>query len=122
MNGLNYLADTNTFIYLLNKHPALQNLLDIQWHFTFITEIELLSKPGISSSEIKSIELLLSICTKVPHTEEINKLAIKIRRDYKLKLPDALIAASALHKNLPLLTFDKGFAQVKPLDLVLLQL
>jgi len=61
------------------------------------------------------------MCTKIVHSEEINKLTIKNRREHKIKLPDALIAASALHANIPLLTFDKGFSQLKSLDLVLLQ-
>ncbi len=42
MNGNKYLADTNAFIYLLSKHPALDPLLDSQWYYSFITEIELL--------------------------------------------------------------------------------
>jgi predicted nucleic acid-binding protein len=121
MSGLNYLADTNIFIYLLNKHPALQNLLEAEWHYTFITEIELLGKPKISSTEIRNVQSLLGVCSKIVHVEEINKLTIKIRREHKIKLPDALIAASALYANLPLLTFDKGFSQIKSLDLVLLK-
>lgn len=121
MNGLSYLADTNTFIYLLSKHPVLKNFLEASWCYSFITEIELLGKQGISSAEIKKVQALLNVCRKVAHNEEINELTIKIRREYKIKLPDALIAATAWHTNLPLLTFDKGFVQIKSIDLVLLQ-
>lgn len=121
MSGFNYLADTNTFIYLLNRHPALQNLLEVEWYFFFITEIELLGKTGISNAEVKKVQALLDTCTKIIHSEEINKLTIRIRREHKIKLPDALIAATALYTQLPLLTFDKGFTQIKSLDLVLLQ-
>jgi predicted nucleic acid-binding protein len=48
MNGNRYLADTNAFIYLLQKHPALKSLLQAEWMYCFITEIELLGKPGIN--------------------------------------------------------------------------
>lgn len=38
--------------------------------------------------------------------------AARIKRTYKLKIPDAIIAATAIHLNAPLLTRDKGFDRV----------
>ncbi len=122
MSGRSYLADTNAFIFLLDKHPALKNLLDNDWHFSFITEIELLGKPGISSLEIKNIKSLLRTCRKIAHSEEINTLAISLKQQYKIKTPDAIFAATAIFHDLPLLTFDKGFHQIKSVDLILLEL
>jgi predicted nucleic acid-binding protein len=121
MSGLRYLADTNAFIFLLDKHPALKNLLESDWYFSFITEIELLGKPGISPQEIRNIRNLLDSCVKAAHVEEINKLTISLKQQYKIKLPDALIAATAIFHDLPLLTFDKGFSQIKSVDLILLE-
>jgi predicted nucleic acid-binding protein len=109
MNGHKYLADTNTLIFLLDKHPSLQPLLDSDWYFSFITEIELLGKPGITPREVKFVRDVLNICNKVSHTEDINQLTISLKQKFKIKLPDALIAATAIHSKLPLLTFDKGF-------------
>jgi hypothetical protein len=63
----------------------------------------------------------LSICNKVAHTEAINQLTISLKQKFKIKLPDALIAATAIHADLPLLTYDKGFAQINTLDIVLLE-
>ena len=37
--------------------------------------------------------------------------------EYKTKLPDAIIVASAIVKGLPLITADKGFNQIKELNL-----
>lgn len=88
----------------------------------FITEIELLGKPGISPAEIKGIQNLLGTCSKVAHVEEINKLTIQLKQQNRVKLPDALIAATAIYYNLPLLTFDKDFSQIKSIDLILLEL
>ena len=121
MNGNRFLADTNTFIYLLNKHPSLLPLLQSEWVFSFITEIELLGKPGIAPKEVKEISSLLAICIKAPHTESINKTAISLKQNYKLKVPDALIAATAIEQKIPLLTFDKDFVRIEELDLVLLE-
>jgi predicted nucleic acid-binding protein len=122
MNGNRFLADTNTFIYLLDKHPSLQPLLESEWVYSFITEIELLGKPGITSQEVKKINGLLSVCIKSPHTESINKTAISSKQLYRMKVPDALIAAAAIEQKIPLLTFDKDFIKIKEVDLVLLEL
>ena len=121
MNGNKFLADTNTFIYLLDKHPVLEPLLESEWFFSFINEIELLGKPEITQLEIKHVKGVLAVCTKVVHAEVINELTITLKQQYKIKQPDALIAATALHLALPLLTFDKGFTRIKELDLVLLE-
>ncbi len=121
MNGNKYLADTNTFIFLLDKNPSLKPLLTSDWSYSFITEIELKGKFGISVNELKTISELLSSCSKVSYTEEIVKITIELRQKYKIKVPDAIIAASSIHKNLPLITFDKGFSVIKDIDLVLLE-
>ncbi len=121
MNGNRFLADTNTFIYLLDKHPALQPLLESEWVFSFITEIELLGKPLITATEINKINNLLSVCIKSPHTESVNKTAIFLKQNYRIKVPDALIAATAIEQKIPILTYDKDFVKIKELDLVLLE-
>ena len=38
-----------------------------------------------------------------------------------MKLPDAVIAATALYLDIPILTADKDFAKIKNLDLLLLK-
>jgi predicted nucleic acid-binding protein len=60
-------------------------------------------------------------CTRVSHVEKINEITISLKQQYRIKLPDALIAATALHENIPLLTFDKDFVRIKELNLVLLE-
>ena len=47
---------------------------------------------------------------------------IEIRKKYAIKLPDAIIASSAIVNDLVLLTADKGFERVKELKLNLLLL
>lgn len=42
----------------------------------------------------------------------IRDKAAWIKRTFKLKLPDAVIAATAMHLNAPLITRDKGFNRV----------
>ncbi len=120
MIGNKFLVDTNTFIYLLNKHPALEPFLEKDWLFSFITEIELLGKPGITQLEIQTIKGILGVCLKVGHVDKINEITIQLKQWHKIKLPDALIAATALHEKVTLLTFDKGFSKIKEIDVILL--
>jgi predicted nucleic acid-binding protein len=120
MSGNHYLVDTNVFIGLLNKHPSVANFLEDHWYYSFITEIELLGKVGIKAAEIKEIKSLLGICTKIIHSDLLDDLVIKLRQQSKIKIPDALIASTSMHYNLPLLTFDKDLAKVKGLSVVLL--
>ena len=49
-----------------------------------------------------------------------NKI-IEIRNTYRLKLPDAIIAASALINNAILVTADNDFKKVKELELILIK-
>lgn len=122
MNGIKYLADTNCFIYLLDENPLLLPFAENGWAYSFITEMELLSKKKISKKEDSMIRQMLSICFKVNHNQHITDLAIAIRRDQGLKLPDAIIAASAQYLQIPLLTADKALARIKGIDCILLAL
>jgi predicted nucleic acid-binding protein len=122
MNGDKYLADTNAFIYLLEKRPAMLSLVSSEWSYSFITKIELLGKPNITPDEISVLTDLLAACHSIPHSEQINDLAISLKQRYAIKTPDALIAATAIHNNLPLLTADTGFIRIQELDMVLIEL
>lgn len=64
---------------------------------SFITGLELLSFAHLVPASEKNIEGLLSSCTIKDVNRSIKKKTIQIRRDYKIKLPDAI---------LPLLLFN----------------
>lgn len=59
-------------------------------------------------------------CNEISLTDEIKENTIEIRKKYKIKLPDAIVAASAIVNNLPLITADKGFNQIEELNLKLI--
>ena len=65
---------------------------------------------------------MLASCSKVDHNQAITELTIKLRRKYSLKLPYAIIAASAQYIHCPLLTADKAFAQIKEIDCFILEI
>ena len=117
MNGINFVADTNALIYLLNGNTCMTPYLDKNLSYSVISEMELLSYSGITKSEENSIKSLLNECEEVALSAEIKEKTIEIRKKYKTKLPDAIVAASAIVSGLPLITADKGFNQIVELNL-----
>ena len=85
-----------------------------------ISELELLSFHVITSEEENNIRLFLLNCKEISLADEIKEKKIEIRKKYKTKLPDAIVAASAIVNNLPLITADKGFNQIEELNLKLI--
>jgi len=53
-------------------------------------------------------------------TNEIKNMTIQLRRKYNIKLPDAIIAASAIESDLVLMTADSGFKKIDKLQLEIL--
>ena len=121
MNGMDYLVDTNILIYTLDGTIDPSRFEPGNWFYFFISEIELSGKPGLTGEQLSIIKDALSICQKAHYHNQMVDIASHLRRTYKIKLPDALIAACAIFYDLPLLTADKGFATIKELNLVLLE-
>lgn len=123
MSGHSFLVDTNMLILLINGNERVAELLDgCRLHVSFITELELLSAQGLQHNQIKTIENLLADCLIVDINPRIKNSTISIRRKNKTKLPDAIIAATAITLEIPLVTADKGFKPIDDLTLILFEL
>jgi len=72
--------------------------------------MELLGFPGITQHEISIISVLLSQMTQFSIDRIIEDMTIALKQEYKLKLPDAIILATAMNNNIELLTLDKKLA------------
>ena len=68
--------------------------------------MELLGFPELSEEARRQVEAFLSAVTVVLLDERIEVAAVELRRRTRLKLPDAVIAATAETHGLRLLTFD----------------
>ena len=119
MSGNNYLLDTNIVLYLLGGDKVLAGILDEKVpHISFITEMELLSSPKLTSKDEKEIKSFLKVCMIFDINPDIKNLAIQIRKSMFLKLPDSIIAATADYLNIPLLTADTEFNKLKSLSIL----
>lgn len=117
MNGNSFVADTNILIYLLDGDTRISEALENKKIFiSFISEIELLSSKKLNITELDTIKELLTQCTIVDPNTIIKESTINFRKEYGLKIPDALIAATSYYLNIPLLTSDKDFTSLKELS------
>ena len=122
MNGpSNVLVDTNLIILGIGGDEHVRELLEGHSLFiSVITEIELLSIPFPRAAEEKLMRDFISNCFVIDLDGEIKRQTILLRRSHKIKIPDAIIAASSIVKKLPLFTADKGFSKITSLNVVLL--
>lgn len=108
--GLKYLWDTNTVIYYLQKtlplagEELVDNILNsYQPAISIITEMELLCYKSTTENDIILINNFISNSVVYELDQQIKLKAIEVRKHFRLKLPDSIIAASALVNNHTLL-------------------
>jgi len=108
------LADTNALIHQLGGDQRVGELLKgKKVHISFVTQIELLSWQGYSIKERALISEQIKEFIIMDANEGIKMIAIDLRIKHKLKLADALIAATAISLKIPLVTQDKHFNRLK---------
>ena len=100
--GAQFLIDTNSAIDYVGQAlpPAaqawLQQVLNAQQYaLSVINRIELLSRPAPPPVD-RVIRQLIQFATVLPLDEPVVLETIRIRQQYRRKLPDAIIAATAL--------------------------
>ncbi|MEO5909849.1 MAG: type II toxin-antitoxin system VapC family toxin [Pelobium sp.] len=119
MNGSNIFVDTNILLYLISGDETITNLLDGKSIFiSFITELELLSFKELSEEEENKIIDLLSNISIIDINPEIKRIVIKLKKNYKIKLPDLIIASTAYFLNQPFITADKQLNQISELNIL----
>jgi len=119
--GQKYLIDTNVLIDAqMNRLPRkgldfLAKTINEDFIISFITLIEYLGYKNVS----KSSQDFISLADVIEIDKQIIQTCISLRKNYKIKLPDAIIAATALSRKLTLVTNnEKDFIQISNLILV----
>jgi predicted nucleic acid-binding protein len=119
MSGNRFLLDTNIILYILRGNTGLVDLLNgNDLYISVITEMELLSYGDITEAERKQIQDLIQDIEVIHFDDDIKELAIAYRVTYRLKLPDAIIAASASIHNLVLVSADKKLQNITDLKVL----
>jgi predicted nucleic acid-binding protein len=116
-----YVLDTNVALYLLSGR--LVNPLPVgEFYLSIISEIEMLSFSAIGQEEESRIREFLTQVTIVGLSEEVKQSTIEIRRKYRLKLPDAIVCATALVMDSNLLSNYVQLGKVTELTLSSVQI
>lgn len=124
MEQQKYLIDTNAIIdYLGKKLPSsgmdfLNNVVDDIPGLSVISKIEVLG----FNTPIEHYQLLIDFmndASVLDLTDSVVEKSIELRKEYKTKLPDAIIAATALVYNLVLITRNNSdFKNIEGLKLI----
>ncbi|MGZ3873624.1 MAG: type II toxin-antitoxin system VapC family toxin [Mucilaginibacter sp.] len=117
-----FLIDTSEVIKYLNETlpenglSFIDKIVDVESVISFIVEIELQSWSPLQSNDLEIYQLFVSNSTVIGINDDIIRETIKIRKLFRLKLPDALIAATAMVNNMILIADnDKDFKTVPEL-------
>ena len=117
---MKYLFDSNILIKFQSKlmtekaFEIIVEIIDSDYNISVISELEVLGHHSATSE----IEEFISIANLIELTGEIRKATILLRKQYKIKLPDAIIAATALVNDLILITEnEKDFRMIEGLQL-----
>ena len=124
--GSKILIDTNIAIaYIGNRlnvqsMDKLDNLFNNQYHISVINKIELLGYPDLNKNEEEKFKLLINHSIMHPIDDKTIEMTINIRKKHRIKLPDAIIAATCLINGLDILTFNtKDFENIEGLKVFL---
>jgi len=96
------LVDTDVFVDHL-RGARLLRAGGHRLHYSVITRAELFS----GARGVRRVAILLAPLAEIPVDREIAERAGQIRREIGLRLPDALIAATALTRGMQLLTRNR---------------
>ena len=121
---VNSVFDTNILIYHLNDalpkkaFEKIQQLMANNATISVITRMEILGAPK-ALNQLDQAQKLMSAFTEQGLTEAIVDRVINLRQQQRIKLPDAIIAATALQLEKPLVTRNTNdFKSVIDLQLI----
>jgi hypothetical protein len=123
--GQRYLLDTNVIIdYTANLLPengkqTISRIIDEEFNISIINKIEVLGFNDLSI-KMRQLEAFLDLSNVIPLDETVSEKTIHLRRVYKkIKLGDAIIAATCLVYEFVLLTRNtKDFINIEGLDVI----
>jgi predicted nucleic acid-binding protein len=119
--GQGYLLDSNVIIDLIGKKLPIQTINVIGENFILSSDVSRIEVLGFSNSreEEEGFISFFSDLQILSLEEAVIQKAIQIRKQKKIKLGDAIIAATALVHNLKLITRNViDFKGIENLELI----
>jgi len=124
--GIKHLRDTNTVIYYLQQQfpPTAEKFIDDLLKderpvISAITEIELLCWKTATPKDLEVLHSFIKDALVIEIEQAIKFKTAELRKTFKNKLADAIIAATALVYDLPLLTRNTSdFGNISGLKIV----
>ena len=112
MNGNRYFLDTNAVVALLSGNQTLLEMLNQADYVatSVICELEYLALSDLPDEDkklFKQFREQVCVTDLCSDDAQLKEQILQLRAEKKLKLPDAIIAASAMNQNSVLLTEDK---------------
>ncbi len=106
---MRWLLDSNVWIEAAAGVPpaarALAKAAAVDWcGFSAISRLEVLGFPNLTPAEENGLIVMLSQFNEVVVSSEVIDRAIQLRRQVKIKAPDAIVAATALLQQAGLVT------------------
>ncbi len=108
MNGNLLVLDSNFILDYLKGYPAhvafMRENISQGFCASVITEMDLFSFPSITDFEIEALNSFMQFIVVAPLDNHIKNIAISFRRQTRRKLPDSIIAATAIAFESTLMT------------------
>ncbi|HEY1629594.1 MAG TPA: PIN domain-containing protein [Tepidisphaeraceae bacterium] len=123
MNGKRLLLDTNAIISLLQgNHSLIAQSAEAEWiGISIISQLEFLCFAKISAEDRRTFDQFLQkvnvVSLDVQNTALL-EIVVDVRTRYRLKLPDAVIAAAAIFHQAQLVIADRSFAAISELKIL----
>ncbi|MBF0287141.1 MAG: type II toxin-antitoxin system VapC family toxin [SAR324 cluster bacterium] len=109
-SAMSYLIDTNILIYFFNGSLAEESrkrvteMMKQAFHVSIISKMEFLGFDRFSVEERQKAGMFLSNARVLGLEDAIVDRVIQMKQEKKIKLPDAVIAATAIHHDLTIVT------------------
>ena len=117
-----YLIDTNIGIdYLGESIPEngmafMDDVIDQEYNISVISRIELYAYSKLTDKDKETLDIFTRKASVLNINDDIIEQTIELRKKFKTKLPDAIIAATALVYDLSLITHNtKDFLNIEEL-------
>jgi predicted nucleic acid-binding protein len=114
MESIRYLIDSNILIYHFadeipgEEQDKIKSIFKKSFNISIITKIEFPGWKRHTESGFKEAKEFLRKSRVIYIDENIASLTIKLRKNHSIKLPDALIAATALNGGYILVTRNEA--------------